>query len=130
MTSSSQQQMPEVLALAPVTGGMNLIVQETEQIKLGLTPGAFHLFEHEEMEIYKNRLLDLVGELPSPGGGGSVANTLELLARLGLSCGVFGLAGKDDYGRIFASRFQRYSIRMMNDFISDARTGYDFYLGN
>jgi|GEM_PF-2271312 len=51
---------------------MNLIVEEAKQIKLGLTPGVFHLYEPEEMESYKNKHSGVVVELPGPGGGGSV----------------------------------------------------------
>lgn len=120
--------MPDIVALTPITGGINLLIEEPVQKKLGLTPGKFHLLAPEEMERYKSELLAIVGDLPIPSGGGSVANTLELLARLGLSCGVCGLAGDDEFGRVFVSRFQKYGIRLLNDYISDASTGYDFYL--
>ncbi len=54
--------------------------------------------------------------------GGSAANTIYGLARLGLETGFIGKTGKDDYGRIFREDLEKSNINPVL-FLSDTHSG-------
>lgn len=54
--------------------------------------------------------------------GGSAANTIYGLAKLGLETGFIGKTGKDDYGRIFKEDLEKSNIRPVL-FLSDTHSG-------
>jgi len=68
------------------------------------------------------------GTLPEPTSGGSVANTADLVARAGVSCGFMGVGGNDTFGRLFAANCERASLKFLSELEDGAVTGYDFYL--
>ncbi|MEZ4518721.1 MAG: PfkB family carbohydrate kinase [Chloroflexota bacterium] len=80
------------------------------------------------MEQLRLALENRRGTLPHPNSGGSVANTADLIARAGVSCGFMGVGGDDAFGRIFVSNFERASLEFLSELEDGAITGYDFYL--
>ena len=83
--------MTSVVALGAVTGGINLPVSDAELRELGLTPGSDSIISVARMEEIRLALKNSHGALPDPSSGGSVANTADLLARAGVSCGMMGV---------------------------------------
>jgi ribokinase len=79
------------------------------------------------MEEIRLALENSRGTLPDPRSGGSVANTADLLARAGVSCGMMGVGGDDTFGRAFVSNCERASLEFLSELEDGAVTGYDFY---
>jgi len=120
--------MHSVVALGAVTGGINLPISDAELRELGLTPGGYTEISVDRMEELRLALETSRGNLPNPNSGGSVANTADLLARAGISCGFMGVGGDDTFGRAFVSNFERASLEFLSELETGAVTGYDFYL--
>ena len=120
--------MTSIVALGAVTGGINLAVTDAELRELGFTPGSYTEVTVDRMEALRLALENSRGKLPDPRSGGSVANTVDLLARAGVSCGFMGVGGDDTFGRAFVSNFERASIEFLSELENGAVTGYDFYL--
>ncbi|MCO5191450.1 MAG: PfkB family carbohydrate kinase [Anaerolineae bacterium] len=120
--------MTSVVALGAVTGGINLAAGDAEICELGFTPGDYAEVSVERMAALRLALESSRGNLPEPRSGGSVANTTDLLARAGISCGFMGVGGDDRFGRLFVSNFERAAIAFLSELESGAVTGYDFYL--
>ncbi|MCP5095191.1 MAG: hypothetical protein GY943_06535 [Chloroflexi bacterium] len=120
--------MSSVVALCAVTGGINLTVSDAELRELGLIPGSYTILSVDRMEEIRLALENNRGTLPEPRSGGSVANTADLLARAGVSCGIMGVGGDDTFGRAFVSNFERASLAFLSELENGAVTGYDFYL--
>ena len=87
--------MTSVVALGAVTGGINLPASDAELRELGITPGGYTEISVDRMEELRLALKNSRGNLPNPSSGGSVANTADLLARAGVSCGFMGVGGDD-----------------------------------
>lgn len=120
--------MTSIVALGAVTGGINISVSDAELRELGFTPGSNTEVSVDRMEAFRLALENRHGNLPDPRSGGSVANTVDLLARAGVSCGFMGVGGDDTFGRAFISNFERASIEYLSELENGAVTGYDFYL--
>lgn len=120
--------MSSVVALGAITGGINLHISNAELRELGLTPGSYVETSVERIEAVRLALEARHGPLPEPNSGGSVANTTDLLARAGVSCGFMGVGGNDPFGRVFVANFARASLEFLSELVSGAVTGYDFYL--
>jgi sugar/nucleoside kinase (ribokinase family) len=120
--------MTSVIVVGAVTGGINLPVSGAELRDLGLAPGGYSEISVERMEELRLALENRRGSLPSPNSGGSVANTADLMARAGVSCGFMGVGGDDTFGRTFVSNFERASLEFLSQLEKRAVTGYDFYL--
>ena len=120
--------MHSIVALGAVTGGINLPISAAELRELGLTPGGYTEVSVDRMEKLRLALETSRGKLPNPNSGGSVANTADLLARAGISCGFMGVGGDDTFGRAFVSNFERASLEFLSELETGAVTGYDFYL--
>lgn len=120
--------MISVVALGAVTGGINLPVSDAELRELGLAPDGYMEISVDRMEEIRLALEKRRGTLPDPNSGGSVANTADLLARAGVSCGLMGVGGDDSFGRAFVSNFERASLKFLSELENGAVTGYDFYL--
>lgn len=120
--------MPTFVALAPITGGINLSTSRAELVQLGLSPGHFTLLSPTQMNELRRKLEQARGRLPEFRSGGSLANTAELIARAGLSCGVMGLGGHDAFGRAYRSRCHISSLKLLSPLKAGAFTGYDFDL--
>ena len=120
--------MISVVALAAVTGGINLTVSDAELHEFGLTPGSFTILSLDRMEEIHHALEINRGPLPNPRSGGSVANTADLIARAGISCGLMGVGGDDTFGRAYVSNCRRASVEFLSELEEGAVTGYDFYL--
>ncbi|MCO5194671.1 MAG: hypothetical protein M9930_15500 [Anaerolineae bacterium] len=73
--------MTSVVALGAVTGGINLAAGDAEIRELGFTPGDYAEVSVERMAALRLALESRRGNLPEPRSGGSVANTMDLLAR-------------------------------------------------
>jgi sugar/nucleoside kinase (ribokinase family) len=120
--------MTSVVALCAVTGGINLITSHAELRELGLIPGSFTILSVDRMEEIRLALENNRGNLPDPRGGGGVANTADLIARAGVSCGMMGVGGDDTFGRAYVSNCERASLEFLSELEDGAVTGYDFYL--
>jgi len=120
--------MTSIVALGAVTGGINVTATDAELRELGFTPGGYTEISVDRMEELRVALENSRGNLPDPRSGGSVANTVDLLARAGVSCGFMGVGGDDTFGRAFVSNFERASIEFLSELENGAVTGYDFYL--
>lgn len=120
--------MTSVVALCAVTGGINLITSHAELRELGLIPGSFTILSVDRMEEIRLALKNNRGNLPDPRGGGGVANTADLIARAGVSCGIMGIGGDDTFGRAYVSNCERDSLEFLSELEDGAVTGYDFYL--
>jgi ribokinase len=119
--------MTSVVALGAVTVGINLTASHAELRELGLTPGGYSTISVDRMEEIRLALENRRRTLPDPRGGGSVANTADLLARAGESCGMMGVGGDDAFGRAFVSNCERASLEFLSELVDGAVTGYDFY---
>jgi ribokinase len=119
--------MTSVVALGAVTVGINLTASHAELRELGLTPGGYSTISVDRMEELRLALENSRGTLPDPRSGGSVANTADLLARAGVSCGMMGVGGDDTFGRAFVSNCERASLEFLSELEDGAVTGYDFY---
>ena len=64
----------------------------------------------ERMEAIRKALEQRPEKLPEPRGGGSVANTADLLARSGLSCALMGVGGNDPFGHLVLSNCKKASL--------------------
>jgi sugar/nucleoside kinase (ribokinase family) len=93
-----------------------------------VTPGSFTILSVERMEAIRLALENNRGTLPSPRGGGGVANSADLIARAGVSCGIMGVGGNDAFGRAYVSNCERHSLEFLSELEEGAVTGYDFYL--
>lgn len=120
--------MTSVVALGAVTGGINLPASNAELHEFDLTPGGYMEISVERMETLRLALEKRRGSLPAPNSGGSVANTADLLARAGVSCGFMGVGGDDPFGRVFISNFEKASLAFLSELEKGDVTGYDFYL--
>jgi len=119
--------MTSVVALGAVTVGINLTASHAELRELGLTPGGYSSISVDRMEEIRLALENSRGTLPDPRSGGSIANTADLLARAGVSCGMMGVGGDDTFGRAFVSNCERASLEFLSELEDGAVTGYDFY---
>lgn len=120
--------MTSIVALGAVTGGVNVTTTDAELRELGLTPGSYTILSEDRMEEIRLALENNRGTLPDPNSGGSVANTVDLIARAGVSCGLMGVGGDDTFGRAYVSRCERASLEFLSELEDGAVTGYDFYL--
>ena len=102
--------MTSVVALGAITGGISLPASDAELRELGFTPGGYMEISVDRMEELRIALENSRGFLPDPNSGGSVANTADLLARAGVSCGFMGVGGDDTFGRVFVSNFERGTV--------------------
>jgi ribokinase len=80
------------------------------------------------MEAIRLALQNKRGILPAPRGGGGVANSADLIARAGVSCGIMGVGGDDTFGRAYLSNCAKHSLEFLSELEDGAVTGYDFYL--
>ncbi len=120
--------MTSVVALGAVTVGIDLPSSHAELIEVGLIPGSESILPVERMEEIRLTLEKKRGTLPEPTSGGSVGNTVNLLARAGIRCGFLGAGGNDPFGRIFVANCERASLSFLSELEDGAVTGYDFYL--
>jgi ribokinase len=120
--------MTSIVAVGAITIGINLTASEAELRKLGLIPGGYTILSEDSMEEIRLALENDRGTLPDPRSGGSLANTADLVARAGVSCGLMGIGGDDDFGRAFVSNCERAALEFLSELEEGAVTGYDFYL--
>lgn len=120
--------MTSIVALGSVTVGIDLPSSKAELRALGLTPGSDSIIPVERMEEIRRALEKNRGTLPVPTSGGSVANTADLIARAGVSCGFMGVGGNDPFGRLFVANCELASLKFLSKLEEGAVTGYDFYL--
>ena len=120
--------MTAIVALCSITGGINVHASADLIKKLGFAPQSFSLLSPSEMNTLRGRLEDALGPLPDLCSGGSVANSIDLLGRLGFECGVMGLAGKDQFGQQLRANFRKGSVTFVSELEEGLVTGYDFYL--
>lgn len=75
--------------------------------RLGLAKGAMQLIDTARFHEIRSRL---EGLHMARATGGSAANTVQALARLGARPGLVGMTGRDDDGRFFARQCRRLGI--------------------
>lgn len=79
-------------------GALNLdLIYEVEPTLLGLEAGRERVGSYQEFEDLL-RSLKNKAKLRMKNGGGSAANTVYALAKMGFSCGYLGKVGKDEEG--------------------------------
>lgn len=120
--------MTAIVALCSITGGINVHASAELIKKLGFAPHSFSLLSSSEMNALRAALEDALSPLPDLCSGGSLANSVDLLGRLGLDCGVMGLAGKDRFGQQLSANFKKASLTFLSELKEGLVTGYDFYL--
>lgn len=77
---------------------------------LGLPKGSMQLVDKETSQKV---ILQTSGFERSICSGGSAANTIHGLARLGLECGFIGKTGKDEMGHIFRQDLEKSGIKAL-----------------
>ncbi len=91
-------------------GALNVdMVYEVDLASFGLEAGSERIGSYEEfkalLELLKNK-----GKLRAKSGGGSAANTIYALARMGFSCGYLGKVGKDEEGNFLLEGLNRVGV--------------------
>jgi len=76
--------------------------------RLGLTKGSMTLVDKERMTAI---LAETQSFSKAQASGGSAANTINGLARLGAPAGYIGKIGADTYGSFFQAEMERFDIR-------------------
>ena len=96
--------------------------------KFGLAKGSMTLVDKAKMNavLSHSETLEL-REVPQKSSGGSLANTIHGLAKLGAQTGYIGKIGNDDYGLFFRSFMEQNSI-CANLFIGREDTGKSIVL--
>jgi len=80
-------------------GALNVdLIYEVDLAFPGIEPGRERIAKYEEFKEFLN-LLRNKGRLKSKSGGGSAANTIYALAKMGFSTGYVGKAGRDEEGK-------------------------------
>jgi len=91
-------------------GALNVdMVYEVDLASFGLEAGRERIGSYEEfkglLELLKNK-----GKLKVKSGGGSAANTIYALAKMGFSCGYLGKVGKDEKGNFLLEDLNRVGV--------------------
>ena len=91
-------------------GALNVdMVYEVELASFGLEAGRERIGSYEEfkglLELLKNK-----GKLRAKSGGGSAANTIYALAKMGFSCGYLGKVGKDEEGNFLLEDLNKIGV--------------------
>jgi len=91
-------------------GALNVdMVYEVDLASFGLEAGRERIGSYEEfkglLELLKNK-----GKLRAKSGGGSAANTIYALAKMGFSCGYLGKVGKDEEGNFLLEDLNRVGV--------------------
>ena len=75
--------------------------------RLGLQKGGMEMIDAQR----KREILEVISGMPQTmATGGSTANTIHGLARLGAQAGYIGKVGNDDLGRLFREECQRFGV--------------------
>ena len=95
-----------------------LTVLENDQLlkELNLPKGSMQLVDEKAAQKVKEAVSHLKNESAS---GGSAANTIHGLARLGVKTGFIGKIGKDELGRVFKSDMTAHHI---TPYLSESET--------
>lgn len=91
-------------------GALNVdMVYKVDLASFGLEAGRERIGSYEEfkglLELLKNK-----GKLRAKSGGGSAANTIYALAKMGFSCGYLGKVGKDEKGNFLLEDLNRVGV--------------------
>jgi len=86
---------------------MIALPDDTMLNEFGLPRGSMTLVDSEQSAVIYQATLNYQRDITT---GGSAANTIHSLARLGAICGYAGKIGDDDLGRFFAEEFQQNHI--------------------
>ncbi|MCK4495527.1 MAG: carbohydrate kinase family protein, partial [Candidatus Aminicenantes bacterium] len=91
-------------------GALNVdMVYEVDLASFGLEAGTERIGSYEEfkglLELLKNK-----GKLRAKSGGGSAANTIYALAKMGFSCGYLGKVGEDEEGNFLLEDLNKVGV--------------------
>lgn len=91
-------------------GALNVdMVYEVDLASFGLEAGRERIGSYEEfkglLELLKNK-----GKLRAKSGGGSAANTIYALAKMGFSCGYLGKVGEDEEGNFLLEDLNKVGV--------------------
>lgn len=92
-------------------------VDDTVLARLGVEKGIMQLVERERSEALTHALGDHMARLVP---GGSVANTLDGIARLGLGTAFIGRVADDELGRAYARETEAAGCAFVNPPVADA----------
>ncbi len=121
-----------VIAIAAITFGINVdgtaadFQGEISGIE-PLNPGDFYAVSSAQMKTLCARIEAHRGPLPAPRGGGSVANTLDLMVRVGVPGAIIGLRGDDPLGQRFVDDARHIGLHDLSSPVPGAVTGHDIY---
>jgi sugar/nucleoside kinase (ribokinase family) len=89
---------------------MTNLEDDTILEQFNLPKGSMQLVDHEFSNIVNDGTSHLIKQIAS---GGSAANAIHGLARLGIETGFIGKVGNDDFGRFFKSDMESVGINPM-----------------
>lgn len=115
--------MPKILALGGVTVDLNFSVSNQDLIQLGVEVGTCRQVEFAELAQIREKLLRTFGSLPKAASGGSLANSLSLMARAKIDCGLVGVGGKDFYGELFIAECEQAGLKYLSRLEENMQTG-------
>ncbi len=98
---------------------MTMLTDDSILEKFDLPKGSMQLVNHEFSNNVNEGTNHLKKEIAS---GGSAANTIHGLARLGVETGFIGKVGNDDFGRFFKSDMEKIGIDPLL-FLGNSATG-------
>jgi len=91
-------------------GALNVdLIYEVDLASLGIEAGRERKGSYEELEKLL-RVLKNKGKLRSRSGGGSAANTVYALAKMGFSTGYIGKVGRDEEGEFLVRELRRAGV--------------------
>ncbi|MBE9485229.1 MAG: adenosine kinase [Bacteroidetes bacterium] len=101
--------MTKIIGLGNALVDIIVFIDEDELLeKLDLPKGSMQLVDIEKSSMIRKACEHLPSSFAS---GGSAANTIYGLAKLGVETSFIGKIGKDDYGRIFKEDLERSNIK-------------------
>ena len=91
-------------------GALNVdLIYEVDLASLRIEAGRERMVKDEEFKRFL-KLLKEKGKLKSKSGGGSAANTIYALAKMGFSTGYVGKVGRDEEGRFLVSELKMAGV--------------------
>ena len=101
--------MTKIIGLGNALVDIIVFIDEDELLeKLDLPKGSMQLVDIEKSSMIRKACEHLPSSFAS---GGSAANTIYGLAKLGVETSFIGKIGKDDYGRIFKEDLEKSNIK-------------------
>ena len=100
----------DILGIGNAITDILINIDENTLDSLKIQPGSMSLVDVSFIRniLSKNKIV-------KTSAGGSVANTISTLAKLGIECSFAGIRKNDEYGKLFSSSMQGDSINLINN---------------